>query len=90
MYLNIVEKEFCSYLTGKEHSVVVVWGTVIQAGSIPDEVIGFLNWPNPSTRTMALGSTLPLTETSSRDFLGGKRRPVGKGDNLTAICEPIF
>jgi hypothetical protein len=31
------------------------------AGSIPD-VVGFLNWPNPSSRTMALGSTQPLTE----------------------------
>jgi hypothetical protein len=25
------------------------------AGSIPDEVIGFFNLPNPSSRTMALG-----------------------------------
>jgi hypothetical protein len=32
------------------------------AGSIPDKVIGFFNWPNPSSRTMALGSTQPLTE----------------------------
>jgi hypothetical protein len=35
-----------------------------QLCSIPDEVIGFLNWPNPSSRTMALGSTQPLTEMS--------------------------
>jgi hypothetical protein len=27
------------------------------AGSIPDEVIGFFNWPNPSSCTMALWST---------------------------------
>jgi hypothetical protein len=27
------------------------------AGSIPDEVIGFFSRPNPSSRTMALGST---------------------------------
>jgi hypothetical protein len=27
------------------------------AGSIPDEVIGFFNTHNPSSRTMALGST---------------------------------
>jgi hypothetical protein len=26
------------------------------AGSIPDEVIGFFCWANPSIRTMALGS----------------------------------
>jgi hypothetical protein len=33
-------------------------------GSIPDEVIEFFNWPNPSSHTMALGSTQPLTEIS--------------------------
>jgi hypothetical protein len=27
------------------------------AGSIPDEATGFLNWLNPSSRTMAMGST---------------------------------
>jgi hypothetical protein len=27
-------------------------------GSIPDEIIGFFNWPNPSSRTMVRGSTL--------------------------------
>jgi hypothetical protein len=32
------------------------------AGSIPDEVIGFFNWPNPSSRTVALGLTQPQTE----------------------------
>jgi hypothetical protein len=36
------------------------------AGSSPDEV-DFLNWPNPSGRTMALGSTQPLTEMSTRN-----------------------
>jgi hypothetical protein len=41
------------------------------AGSSPDEVIGFFNWPNPSSRTMALGSTQPLTEMSTRNFPGG-------------------
>jgi hypothetical protein len=30
------------------------------AGSIPDEVIELINTPNPSSRTMALGSTRPL------------------------------
>jgi hypothetical protein len=40
------------------------------AGSIPDEVIGFFSWPNPSSCTMALGSTQPLTETSTRNIPG--------------------
>jgi hypothetical protein len=37
---------------------------------------------------MALGSTQPLTEMSTRIFPGGKGRPAA-ADNLTAICEPI-
>jgi hypothetical protein len=59
------------------------------AGLIPDEVIGFFIWFNPSSRTMALGSTQPLTEMSTRNLLGGKGRPTCGADNLTAICEPI-
>jgi hypothetical protein len=37
-------------------------------GSIPDEVIVFFNLPNSSGRTMALGSTQPLTELSTRNL----------------------
>jgi hypothetical protein len=58
-------------------------------GSIPDQVIVFFNGPNPSSHTMALGSTQPLTEKSARNLPGGKGRPARKADNLTAICEPI-
>jgi hypothetical protein len=58
--------------------------------SIPEEVIEFIffNWPYPSSRTMALGSTQPLTEMSTRNLPGGKGRPKRKADSLTAICEP--
>jgi hypothetical protein len=42
------------------------------AGSISDEVIGFFNWPTPSSRTMALGLTEPLTEMSTRNLPGVK------------------
>jgi hypothetical protein len=59
------------------------------AGSIPDEVIGFFNGPNPPSRSMALWSTQPLTEMSTRNLPGGKVMPARKADNLTAICEPI-
>jgi hypothetical protein len=44
--------------------------------------------PNPSSRTMALSSSQPLTEISTRNLPGGKGRPARKADNLTAICEP--
>jgi hypothetical protein len=64
------------------------WSLAV-AGSIPDEVIVFFNWPNPSSRTVALGLTQPLTEMSTRNLPGGKGRPVRKADNLTVICEPI-
>jgi hypothetical protein len=46
------------------------------AGSISDEVIGFFNLPNPSSRTMALGSTQPLTKISTRNLPGGEGLPV--------------
>jgi hypothetical protein len=45
---------------------------------------------NPSSRTMALGLTQPLTEMSTRNIPGGNGRPARKADNLTAICEPII
>jgi hypothetical protein len=45
----------------------------------------FFNLPNPSSRTMALGSTQPLTEMSTKNLPGGKAQPA----SLTAICEPI-
>jgi hypothetical protein len=60
------------------------------AGSIPDEAIGFFYWPNPSSLTMALGLTRPVTEMSTRNLFGDKERPARKADNLTAICEPII
>jgi hypothetical protein len=47
------------------------------AGSIPDEVTGFFNWRNPSSRTLALGSTQPLTEMSIRHLPVCKGRPAG-------------
>jgi hypothetical protein len=59
------------------------------AGSVPNEIIGFFNWPNPSSRTMALGSTQSLTEMSTRNLPGGNGRPARKANNLTAISEPI-
>jgi hypothetical protein len=64
---------------------------MLQAGSspvrVPDEV-DFLNLPNPSSRTMALVSIEPLTEMSTRNLPGGKKRPGRKANNLVAICEP--
>jgi hypothetical protein len=58
-------------------------------GSIPDVFITFFNWLHPSSCTMALGSTQPLIEMSTRTLPVGKGRPARKADNLTYIYEPI-
>jgi hypothetical protein len=74
------------------HGSIVGWGTIHRKledhGLIPNEVIGFFNWPNPSSLTMALGFTQLLTEMSTRNLPVGKGRPVNKAD-VTAICELI-
>jgi hypothetical protein len=38
---------------------------------------------------MAMGSTRPVTEMSTRNLPGGKGLLVNKADNLIVICEPI-
>jgi hypothetical protein len=38
---------------------------------------------------MAMESTQPVTEISTRNLYEGKGRPARKADNLTAICEPV-
>jgi hypothetical protein len=58
------------------------------AYSSPD--VDFFNLPNPSSRTMALSSSQPLAEVSTRNILGNKGPPARKADNLTAICEPTY
>jgi hypothetical protein len=63
---------------------------MLQAGRSPVRVldeVDFFNLSNPSSRTMALGSTQPLTEMSTGNLHGGKGRMARKADNLTAIYE---
>jgi hypothetical protein len=67
------------------------WGTMLQAGRCPVQVpyeVDIFNLPNPSSHTMALRSTQPLTGMSTRNFPGGKKRPARRADNLAAIYEP--
>jgi hypothetical protein len=64
---------------------------MLQAGRSPvrvENVVDFFNLPKPSSYTMSLGSTLPLTEMSTRNLPGSKKRPARRFDNLAAICEP--
>jgi hypothetical protein len=50
-------------------------------GSIPEGVPGIFHWLNPSGRTVALGSTPPLTEISSRVISLGS-----KGDRCLGLA----
>jgi hypothetical protein len=55
-----------TYIWGA-HGSIVGWGTLLQAGRSPVRVldeVDFFNLPNPSSHTMALGSTQPLTEVN--------------------------
>jgi hypothetical protein len=45
-------------------------------GMISCFVNGFFNWPNPCSWTMTPGLTQSLTEKSTRNLPGGKRRSV--------------
>jgi hypothetical protein len=63
---------------------------MLQAGrspvQVPDEV-DFSNSPNSFSCTMALGSTQPLTEMSTRNLSGGNKRPARRADNLPpSVC----
>jgi hypothetical protein len=60
---------------------------MLQAGMSRDPVLIrciFFNLTNPSGHTMALGSTQPVTEMSTRNLPGGggggKRRPARRAD----------
>jgi hypothetical protein len=69
----------------------IVSCTMPQAGRSPVRVsdeVDFFNLSNPSSRTMALDSTQPITELSTRNVPGGKKRPARRVDKLAAIYEP--
>ena len=53
------------------------------SGSIPDGIIGILHRHNPSDRTVALVSTQPLTEMSTRSISGGAKN--GRCVRLTTL-----
>jgi predicted transcriptional regulator len=49
------------------------------------EVIEFFNEPNPPSCSVALRSTQPVTEISTRNLPEGKGWPAHKAYNLTTI-----
>jgi hypothetical protein len=59
------------------------------AGSSPDDVIGFFRWHNPSDHTMALGSTQPPTEMSTRSISWGKGSRCVRLTSLPPSCKVV-
>jgi hypothetical protein len=55
------------------------------ARSFPDKATAFFDLPNPSSYSMALGSTQSLTQMGTRDFPVCKGRLACNVDNLTAL-----
>jgi hypothetical protein len=51
-------------------------------GQFPIRSLDFFNLPNPSSRTIALGSTQPLTEISTRNLPGLCIMKGLKNDNI--------
>ena len=87
--LGISTEKYCTLFV-HVLSVITRWRSSLRhcatsrkvAGSIPDGVTGIFHWHNPSGRSLALGSTQPLTEMSTRNI---SWRPVRRADNLTTF-----
>jgi hypothetical protein len=62
--------KYKTLLMGARGSVVGS-GAMLQTGRSPVQVPDKVDFFNPSNRTMALGSTQPLTEMSTRNLPGG-------------------
>jgi hypothetical protein len=60
------------------------------AGSIPDGVIRIFHWHIPAGRTMALRSTQPLTELSTRLFSEGKGGRYVRLTTLPPSCAVVM
>ena len=75
--------ETCWAVNKRQDNKLNVWGTRWRswlrhcatsrkvAGSISDGIIGIFHWHNPSSRSMALGLTQPLSEMSTRNISWG-------------------
>jgi hypothetical protein len=75
--------------SGEGHAVAyLVEALCYKRESQAPEEVNVFNLPNPSSRTMALGSTRPLTEMSIGNLSGGKKLRAPKTDNLAVIYEP--
>jgi hypothetical protein len=70
---------------------VTGWSTMLQTGRsrfrVPMRSLNIFNWPNTSSRTMALGSIQPLTEMSTRKISVGVKG--GRRVRLTSLLPSV-
>jgi hypothetical protein len=90
------ENEFCRFVVEFRTRHQIVYATILGRGTLCYKPEGrrfesrmrcIFNFSNPSSRTVALWSTQPLTEMSTRNLPVGKKRPVRRADNFAAIYE---
>ena len=79
-----------THCTGSWVDPAPVWtGGVSCPHTIPDGVISIFHRNNPPGRTVALVTSQPLTEISTRDISWGEKWPMRRADNLTTyMCWP--
>ena len=80
IYFMVINFKYLSNIPSFCWRYITIWGTAVAqwlrscatnrkvASSIPDGVLGILHWHNPSDRTIALGSTQPLIEMSTKNI----------------------
>jgi hypothetical protein len=56
----------------------------------PMRSLDFFNRPNPSSPSMVLAPTQPLTEMSARNLPRGKGRPARKADKLKLFVSRLL
>jgi hypothetical protein len=85
IFISLLPKEWGT----QQHSWLRQCTTIQKVmGSNPDGVNGIFQWLNPSGRTVALGSSQPLTGMSIRGISWRERQPVKRADNLaTYVCQ---
>jgi len=87
MFSPFVNKNNCSEYWGTQWCSLLRHCTT-STGSIPDGAIGIFHSHNPSSHTVALRLTQPLTEMSTRNISWGLSWPVHRDDNLTTfMCQ---
>ena len=80
---TLMGTRWCSWFVGHAVAQLVEAQSYKSEGHVFDS--RWWHWRNPSGHTMALGSTQPLTEMSTRNIFWGSRRQVRRADNLTTF-----